>query len=140
MPTHRAAADCVDRERGLTVAAAAMRAGERARLRVAAAYGFGPSGSFSFPSVPPTADLEYEVEMLGFSEAEEREVGDMLFEERLDAAKRARLRVWAWRSQWPPLGTDMHYAVAVRIVCYARLRSCTVASTDAPATSSRCSR
>lgn len=57
------------------------------------AYAYGDKGSFSFPSVPPDATIEYTVEVLGFSEPQEKEVGDMMFEERLDAAKRTRLQV-----------------------------------------------
>ena len=70
-----------------------MCQGEHAELRCTSQYGFGAHGSFSFPSVPQDADLEYDIELLSFTEPEDREVGGMLFEERLEAAKRARLKV-----------------------------------------------
>lgn len=46
---------------GLNLGVATMLRGERCRLKVAPSYAFGQRGSFSFPSVPPNADLEYEV-------------------------------------------------------------------------------
>jgi len=53
--------DSLLREVGLHLAVATMRRGERCRLHVAPQYAFGERGSFSFPSVPPNADVEYEV-------------------------------------------------------------------------------
>ena len=53
--------DSLLREVGLHLAVATMRRGERCRLHVAPQYAFGDRGSFSFPSVPPNADVEYEV-------------------------------------------------------------------------------
>ncbi len=53
--------DSLLREVGLHLAVATMRRGERCRLQVAPQYAFGERGSFSFPSVPPNADVEYEV-------------------------------------------------------------------------------
>ena len=54
-----------------------MKVGERARLRVAARYGYGAAGSFSFPFVPPGSDLEYELELLGFDEVDEVRCGGL---------------------------------------------------------------
>jgi len=34
-------------------------------------YGYGATGSFSFPSVPPASLLTYEVEMVGFEEPQQ---------------------------------------------------------------------
>ena len=56
--------DSLLREVGLHLAVATMRRGERCRLHVAPQYAFGERGSFSFPSVPPSADVEYEVPRL----------------------------------------------------------------------------
>lgn len=44
-----------------------MRAGERAAVYVTdPAYGYGEKGSFSFPSVPPSCQLVYEVDMIAW--------------------------------------------------------------------------
>lgn len=56
---------------GLGIGAASMRSGERALLRVGWELGYGEEGSFSFPNVPPSADLLYEVELIGFDEVKE---------------------------------------------------------------------
>lgn len=56
---------------GLGIGAASMRSGERALLRVGSELGYGEEGSFSFPNVPPSADLLYEVELIGFDEVKE---------------------------------------------------------------------
>jgi hypothetical protein len=50
-------ADSSYQEVGLNLAAATMRCGEKARLWVPPEYGYGERGSFSFPTVPPNADL-----------------------------------------------------------------------------------
>lgn len=56
---------------GLGIGAASMRSGERALLHVGWELGYGEEGSFSFPNVPPAADLLYEVELIGFDEVKE---------------------------------------------------------------------
>lgn len=56
---------------GLSLALATMRVGEVARLEVAPEYGYGEEGSFSFPTVPPLARLEYEVELLDFDDIDD---------------------------------------------------------------------
>jgi hypothetical protein len=44
-----------------------MRAGERAAVYITdPAYGYGDKGSFSFPSVPPSCQLVYEVDMIAW--------------------------------------------------------------------------
>lgn len=48
-----------------------MSTGERAVLKVSPQYGYGLAGSFSFPFVPPNANLEYETELLGFEDVDE---------------------------------------------------------------------
>lgn len=45
------------RELGLNKAVTTMRRGEVARLWMGPQYGYGDKGSFSFPTVPPAADL-----------------------------------------------------------------------------------
>lgn len=70
-----------------------MLAGESCKLKISPAYGYGSKGSFSFPSVPPNASLEYDVTLLGFSPPAEKEVSQMFFEERIDAAHRTRIKV-----------------------------------------------
>lgn len=64
-------------ETGLHLAVATMKVGEKAKLRVAARYGYGVAGSFSFPFVPPGSDLEYELELLGFDEVDEVRCGGL---------------------------------------------------------------
>lgn len=84
-------ADTVQRERGLHLAVASMRRGERAHLWVSPEYGYGSSGSFSFPTVPPAAALTYDIELLDWEPPEEgKEQRDMLFEERVEVAERRR--------------------------------------------------
>lgn len=55
--TQRRCTDSAYREVGINLAAAAMSRGERARVWAAPALGYGPQGSFSFPTVPPNARL-----------------------------------------------------------------------------------
>jgi hypothetical protein len=40
-------------------------------LHVGWELGYGKEGSFSFPNVPPMADLVYEVELIGFDDVNE---------------------------------------------------------------------
>lgn len=56
---------------GLAIGIASMKTGERALLHVDWELGYGKEGSFSFPNVPPMADLIYEVELIGFDEAKD---------------------------------------------------------------------
>ncbi|KAJ7519882.1 hypothetical protein O6H91_20G059300 [Diphasiastrum complanatum] len=78
--------------RGLALGIASMKAGERALLRVGWQLGYGEEGSFSFPNVPPRADLIYEVEFIGFEEAKEgRSRAEMTVEERIEAADRRKV-------------------------------------------------
>lgn len=56
---------------GLAIGVSSMKAGEHALLHVSWELGYGKEGSFSFPNVPPMADLIYEVELIGFDEAKE---------------------------------------------------------------------
>lgn len=56
---------------GLGIGVASMKSGERALLHVGWELGYGKEGNFSFPNVPPMADLLYEVELIGFDEVKE---------------------------------------------------------------------
>jgi FKBP-type peptidyl-prolyl cis-trans isomerase len=56
---------------GLAIGVANMRSGERSLLHVGWELGYGKEGSFSFPNVPPMADLVYEVELIGFDDVNE---------------------------------------------------------------------
>jgi FKBP-type peptidyl-prolyl cis-trans isomerase len=56
---------------GLAIGVASMKSGERALFHVEWELGYGKEGSFSFPNVPPMADLLYEVELIGFDEVKE---------------------------------------------------------------------
>lgn len=56
---------------GLGIGVGHMKSGERALLHVSWELGYGKEGSFSFPNVPPSADLIYEVELIGFDDAKE---------------------------------------------------------------------
>ncbi|KAM0906504.1 hypothetical protein ACQ4PT_016721 [Festuca glaucescens] len=77
---------------GLGIGVGNMRRGERALLHVGWELGYGKEGSFSFPNVPPTADLIYEVELIGFDDAKEGKArSDMTVEERIEAADRRKL-------------------------------------------------
>ncbi|KAM7264088.1 hypothetical protein ACFE04_001771 [Oxalis oulophora] len=76
---------------GLCIGVSNMKAGERALLHVGWDLGYGEEGSFSFPNVPPKADLIYEVELIGFDETKEGKTrGDMTVEERIGAADRRK--------------------------------------------------
>lgn len=56
---------------GLGIGVSNMKAGERALLHVGWELGYGKEGNFSFPNVPPMADIVYEVELIGFDEIKE---------------------------------------------------------------------
>lgn len=56
---------------GLAIGIFSMKSGERALLHVGWELGYGKEGSFSFPNVPPMADILYEVELIGFDETKE---------------------------------------------------------------------
>lgn len=53
---------------GLGIGVSNMKAGECALLHVGWELAYGDEGSFSFPNVPPKADILYEVELIGFDE------------------------------------------------------------------------
>ncbi|KAB5541020.1 hypothetical protein DKX38_013994 [Salix brachista] len=77
---------------GLAVGVSSMKAGERALLHVGWELGYGKEGNFSFPNVPPMADIIYEVELIGFDEVKEGKArGDMTVEERISAADRRKM-------------------------------------------------
>ncbi|KAJ6948432.1 hypothetical protein NC651_002694 [Populus alba x Populus x berolinensis] len=77
---------------GLAVGVSSMNAGERALLHVGWELGYGKEGSFSFPNVPPMADIIYEVELIGFDEVRAGKArGDMTAEERIGAADRRKM-------------------------------------------------
>ncbi|XP_028777010.1 peptidyl-prolyl cis-trans isomerase FKBP42 [Neltuma alba] len=77
---------------GLAIGVASMKAGERALLRVGWELGYGKEGNFSFPNVPPMADLIYEVELIGFDETKEgKPRSDMTVEERIGVADRRKM-------------------------------------------------
>ena len=86
--------DAVRNNRGLYEVVATMRKGEFCHAWVDASMGYGDKGNFSFPSVPPGADLSYAVELVDFepppghNDTSER---SMTYEERLEAAKRRRV-------------------------------------------------
>ena len=56
---------------GLAIGVSSMKSGERALLHVGWELGYGKEGSFSFPNVPPMADILYEAELIGFDETKE---------------------------------------------------------------------
>lgn len=77
---------------GLAIGVYSMKSGERALLHVSWELGYGEEGSFSFPNVPPKADIVYEVELVGFDETKEGKArSDMTVEERISAADRRRM-------------------------------------------------
>ena len=77
--------------RGLHRGVGTMRPGEVCELVCAAEFGYGAAGRFSFPAVPPGAALLYRVELVAWSPVDEaRPKGELLFEERCEAAGRRR--------------------------------------------------
>lgn len=77
---------------GLAIGVSSMKAGEHALLHVGWELGYGKEGSFSFPNVPPMADLLYEVVLIGFDETKEGKArSDMTVEERIGAADRRKM-------------------------------------------------
>nr|XP_023906256.1 peptidyl-prolyl cis-trans isomerase FKBP42 isoform X1 [Quercus suber]XP_023906257.1 peptidyl-prolyl cis-trans isomerase FKBP42 isoform X1 [Quercus suber]XP_023906258.1 peptidyl-prolyl cis-trans isomerase FKBP42 isoform X2 [Quercus suber] len=77
---------------GLAIGLSSMKSGERALLHVGWELGYGKEGSFSFPNVPPMADIIYEAELIGFDETKEGKArGDMTVEERIGAADRRKM-------------------------------------------------
>ncbi|XP_040994808.1 peptidyl-prolyl cis-trans isomerase FKBP42-like [Juglans microcarpa x Juglans regia] len=77
---------------GLAIGLSSMKSGERALLHVGWELGYGKEGSFSFPNVPPMADIIYEVELIGFDETKEGKArADMTVEERIGAADRRKM-------------------------------------------------
>ncbi|ESQ45303.1 hypothetical protein EUTSA_v100105110mg, partial [Eutrema salsugineum] len=77
---------------GLAIGVFSMKSGERALLHIGWELGYGKDGNFSFPNVPPMADLLYEVEVIGFDETKEGKArSDMTVEERIGAADRRKM-------------------------------------------------
>ncbi|XP_021765207.1 peptidyl-prolyl cis-trans isomerase FKBP42-like [Chenopodium quinoa] len=77
---------------GLRIGISSMKSGERALIHVGWELGYGKEGSFSFPNVPPMADIIYEAELIGFDETKEgKPRSDMTVEERIGAADRRRM-------------------------------------------------
>lgn len=77
---------------GLGIGVSNMKSGERSLLRVGWELGYGKEGSFSFPNVPPMADIIYEIELIGYDETKEgKPRSDMTVEERISSADRRRM-------------------------------------------------
>ncbi|EOA30864.1 hypothetical protein CARUB_v10014006mg [Capsella rubella] len=77
---------------GLAIGVSSMKSGERALVHVGWELAYGKEGNFSFPNVPPMADLLYEVEVIGFDETKEGKArSDMTVEERIGAADRRKM-------------------------------------------------
>ncbi|KAI4384664.1 hypothetical protein MLD38_002786 [Melastoma candidum] len=77
---------------GLALGISSMKSGEHALLHVGWELGYGKEGCFSFPNVPPMADIIYEVELIGFDETKEGKArSDMTVEERIGAADRRKM-------------------------------------------------
>uniref|UniRef100_A0A803QEZ4 peptidylprolyl isomerase n=1 Tax=Cannabis sativa TaxID=3483 RepID=A0A803QEZ4_CANSA len=77
---------------GLAIGVSTMKSGERALLHVGWELGYGKEGNFSFPNVPPMADIIYEVELVGFDEAKDgKPRSDMTVEERIGTADRRKM-------------------------------------------------
>ena len=72
--SHPCDTDTSFRDVGINLAVGTMRVGEVARVFVHPKYGYGEKGSFSFPTVPPNADLVYELELLAFENANQEVV------------------------------------------------------------------
>ncbi|PSS24457.1 Peptidyl-prolyl cis-trans isomerase [Actinidia chinensis var. chinensis] len=77
---------------GMGIGVSSMKSGERALLHVGWELGYGKEGNFSFPNVPPMADILYEVELIGFDETKEGKArSDMTVEERIGSADRRKM-------------------------------------------------
>ncbi|XP_044491876.1 peptidyl-prolyl cis-trans isomerase FKBP42-like isoform X1 [Mangifera indica] len=77
---------------GLAVGVSSMKTGEHALLHVGWELGYGKEGSFSFPNVPPMADIIYEVVLIGFDETKEGKArSELTVEERIGAADRRKM-------------------------------------------------
>lgn len=77
---------------GLGIGVSSMKSGERALLHVGWELGYGKEGSFSFPNVPPMADILYELELIGFDETKEGKArSEMTVEERIGTADRRKM-------------------------------------------------
>ena len=66
---------------------ASMKVGEKALLQIRSDYGYGETGSP--PKIPGKADLEFEVQLLGFQE-KKKEKWQMTPEERMECAKQLK--------------------------------------------------
>lgn len=78
--------------KGLAISVGSMKIGERALFQIDHSLAYGKEGSFSFPNVPPAADVVYEVELIGYEEPREgKEPGEMVVEERIEAADRRKV-------------------------------------------------
>lgn len=87
--------DAVRNNQGLYQVVATMRKGEICHAWVDSSLGYGHEGSFSFPSVPPRADLSYAIELVDFEPPpgdNGTHKGFLTYEERLEAAKRRRVQ------------------------------------------------
>lgn len=58
----------------MAIGVSSMKSGERALVHVGWELAYGKEGNFSFPNVPPMADLLYEVEVIGFDETKEASI------------------------------------------------------------------
>jgi FKBP-type peptidyl-prolyl cis-trans isomerase len=77
---------------GLGIGVSSMKSGERALVKVGWELAYGKQGNFSFPNVPPMADIIYEVELIGFDETKEGKArSDMTVEERIGSADRRKM-------------------------------------------------
>lgn len=92
-----------------------MCEGERALFRVQSELAYGQQGHFSFPAVAANADIIYDVELLAVEDAgsgadsEVRARGDMLWEERMEAADRYRAEGNALFSSGDASGAAVKY-------------------------------
>ena len=84
-------ADAVMKGKGLNLLVASMSVGEKCLAWVSPEYGYGEQGNFSFPTIPPSADLSYSVELLDFEPPKQDSDGSLTYEERLEASQRRRL-------------------------------------------------
>lgn len=57
--------------KGLAISVESMKTGESALFHVSWELGYGEEGNFSFPNVPPKANLIYEINLIGFDNVKE---------------------------------------------------------------------
>eukprot|EP00270_Netrium_digitus_P007680 TRINITY_DN2252_c0_g1_i2.p1 TRINITY_DN2252_c0_g1~~TRINITY_DN2252_c0_g1_i2.p1 ORF type:complete len:377 (+),score=120.93 TRINITY_DN2252_c0_g1_i2:180-1310(+) len=101
-------------QKGLAKALARMKAGERALVKVTWENAYGHAGNFSFPHVPPQADVIYELLLIGFDTSTQgRARSQLTAEERIAAADRRKEAGNALYKEGNYLAASHHYEMVL---------------------------